>query len=176
MYLIVHHVLLNFLVRYLIGIIVVRGGKRMKVKVICRKEEYDKYTSMLKAGGFTISEDADLIFTDQTMKVETIVGKYNNTYHLINYKDIIYVESFGHEIILHTVQKEYLIKEKLYEVEGMLEGKGFIRVNKSCVINKSQIQEIQPTFKSKFILLMNDQQKIDVTRSYYQRFKERIGL
>ncbi|ERJ11973.1 LytTR family DNA-binding domain-containing protein [Haloplasma contractile] len=148
----------------------------MKVKIICRKENYDHYEKMLTVGGFTISEDAALIFKEENYQQDSIAGMYNNRYELIHYPDIVYIESFGHDIMLHTRDKEYSIKEKLYEIEGLFENKGFVRINRSCVVNKKQIKEIIPTFNTKFILTMRNNQKVEVTRSYYTKFKEYIGL
>jgi len=131
---------------------------------------------MLEKGGFTISDDADIIFKEQNFAQDTIIGKYNNRYEIIHFSQIVYVESYGHDIFLHTIEKTFSIKEKLYEVEGLFEEKGFIRINKSCIVNKNQIKEIRPTFNTKLELLMKNKQKLDVTRSYYNRFKEFIGF
>jgi two-component system response regulator LytT len=148
----------------------------MKIKIICQKDNFKEYSEMLERGGFTISNDADLIFKEVNYTQETIVGKYNNRYEIIPYQEIIYVESFGHEIILHALDKEYSIKEKLFEIEGMYIDKGFIRINKSCVVNKFQIKEIKPTFNTRLELIMKNNAKLYVTRTYYNQFKEYIGF
>ncbi|MDF2698732.1 MAG: lytR [Haloplasmataceae bacterium] len=148
----------------------------MKVKVICRKEKYDIYVEMLKKGGFIICEDAELVFREQDFNQDSIVGKYNNNYEIISYQNIIFVEAFGHDVILHSLEKEYGIKEKLFEIEGLFEAKGFIRISKSCVVNKHQIKEIRPAFNTKFELIMKNGKKLEVTRSYFNKFKEFIGF
>ena len=86
------------------------------------------------------------------------------------------VESYGHDIILHTIDKQYSIKDKLFEIEGMFEDRGLIRINKSQIINRSMIKEIRPAFNSKLTLLMKNGVLVDVTRSYLIRFKEYIGF
>lgn len=148
----------------------------MNVKIICKKENYETYAKMLEKAGFTISEDSDLIFKERNYHPETIIGRYNNNYEIIPYQQIIYVTSYGHEVFLYTQEKEYLIKEKLYEIEGLFEEQGFIRINKSTVINKHQIKEIRPKLNMKFQLLMKNGSVLDVTRSYYNRFREFIGF
>jgi len=131
---------------------------------------------MLEQGGFIISDEADLVLKELNSSIDIIVGKYHDRYELIPYQAIVYVESFGHDVICHTLEKEYEIKEKLYEIEGLFEDKGFIRINKSCIINKWQIKEIRPSFNMKFILIMKNHHKLEVTRSYYYKFKEFIGF
>lgn len=131
---------------------------------------------MLEQGGFIISDEADLVLKELNSSIDIIVGKYHDRYELIPYHAIVYVESFGYDVICHTLEKEYEIKEKLYEIEGLFEDKGFIRINKSCIINKWQIKEIRPSFNMKFILIMKNHHKLEVTRSYYYKFKEFIGF
>jgi|LGOV01.1.fsa_nt_gb two-component system response regulator LytT len=152
------------------------GGDEMKIKIVCRKENYDKYKTMLEISGFTIAEDAELTFKEDDYQQETFIGEVNSKYEIIHHSRIVFIESFGHEISLHTIDKSYLIREKLYEVEGVLHDKGFIRINKSQIVNKKAIQEIIPTFNSRINLLMKNNEKLTVTRNYNQSFKRSIGL
>ena len=148
----------------------------MNIRIICRKENYDKYKTMLEKSGFTVSSDSNLTFREDDYIQETFLGLYNNNFEIIHYRNILYVESFGHEITLQTMQKQYLIKEKLYEVAGTLKNKGFIRINKSTVINKLGIKEIRPALNSKLILIMKNDLKLTVNRIYNQAFKQFIGF
>lgn len=152
------------------------GGDVMKVKIVCRKENYDKYKTMLELSGFIISENAEFTFKENDYKQETFIGEINAKYEIIHYSNIVFIESFGHEISLHTLEKTYQIREKLFEVEGVLYDKGFIRINKSQIINKKAIKEIIPTFNSRINLLMKNNTKLTVTRNYNQSFKRSIGL
>ena len=148
----------------------------MDIKIICKKENYDTYVKMLKSAGFTISVDADLTFREDDFIQDTFIGKIGDIYEIIPYTKVVLIESFGHEIILHTIDNTYSIKEKLFEIEGLFEDKGFIRINKSQIINKTMIIEIRPAFNSKLSLLMKNKAIVDVTRSYLIRFKEYIGF
>ena len=152
------------------------GGDEMNIKIICRKENYDKYKEMLEQAGFTISTDAELTFKEDDYNQETFIGQINSKYEIIHYSKIVFIESFGHEINLNTIDKTYAIREKLYEIEGVLHDRDFIRINKSQIINKKAIQEIIPTFNSRINLLMKNNQKLTVTRNYNQCFKRSIGL
>jgi len=146
------------------------------IKIICKKENYDTYVKMLKSAGFTISVDADLTFREDDFIQDTFIGKIGDIYEIIPYTKVVLIESFGHEIILHTIDNTYSIKEKLFEIEGLFEDKGFIRINKSQIINKTMIIEIRPAFNSKLSLFMKNKAIVDVTRSYLIRFKEYIGF
>lgn len=152
------------------------GGEEMKIKLVCKKENYDTYKVMLESGGFVISQDATLTFKEDDYLQDTFIGEINAKYEIIHYSKIVFIESFGHEINLHTLDKTFSIREKLYEVEGMLHEKEFIRINKSQIVNKKAIKEIIPSFNSKITLLMKNSEKLTVTRNYNQSFKRSIGL
>lgn len=151
-------------------------GEDVDIKVICKKENYDLYVKKLKSAGFTINPDAELTFKEDSFIRDTLIGRLNESYEIIHYSKIVFVESFGHEIILHTMDKEFLLKERLYEIEGMFEGKGLVRVNKSQIVNRAHITEIKPSLNSRLRLKMRNNEIIDVTRSYQVRFKEFIGF
>lgn len=131
---------------------------------------------MLESAGFTISPSAELTFREDNFIQDTFIGEINQIYDIIHYSKIVLVESFGHDIILYTLDKRFSIKEKLYEIEELFEDRGLIRVNKSQIINRTMIKEIRPSFNSKLTLLMKNGMGVDVTRSYLIRFKEYIGF
>lgn len=148
----------------------------MKIKLVCQKENYEKYKKMLEISGFEITTDASLTFKEDDYVQETFIGFMKGSYEIIHYRNIIFIESFGHEIILHTSNNKYKIKEKLYEIEIILHEKGFVRINKSTIVNKFGIKELNPTFNSRIILLMKNGSELVVTRSYNPQFKKYIGL
>lgn len=147
----------------------------MKVRLLCRDENYDKYLEDLKNGNIEISNNADITLIENNYEINSILGKHNEEYELLYPENIIFIESYSNEIICHTVEGTFNIKEKLYEIEGLFSKYGFIRVNISYVVNKQYIKRIKPTYNSKFILTMSNGQKVDVTRTYYNKFKDFIG-
>lgn len=148
----------------------------MDIRIVCKKENYELYVKMLESAGFTITPSAELTFREDNFIQDTFIGEINQIYEIIHYSKIVLVESFGHDIILYTLDKRFSIKEKLYEIEELFEDRGMIRVNKSQIINRTMIKEIRPSFNSKLTLLMKNGMGVDVTRSYLIRFKEYIGF
>ncbi len=148
----------------------------MEVKLQCRKENKETYISMLEAAGFVITDTAHLTFKEDDYVSDTFIAKKGEATVLVAYQEVVFIESFGNQIHLHTLRDTLEIKERLYEIAGMYEDKGFIRINKSQIVNKAMIQEIRPQINSKFTLVMKNKAKIDVTRSYLLQFKEAIGL
>ena len=57
--------------------------------------------------------------------------------------DILYIEVYSHQIVIHTFNKEYYQKGKLSDYEKMLEECLFVRSDKSVLINITNIDYIK---------------------------------
>lgn len=57
--------------------------------------------------------------------------------------DILYIEVYSHQIVIHTFNKEYYQKGKLSDYEKMLEACLFVRSDKSVLINIANIDYIK---------------------------------
>lgn len=57
--------------------------------------------------------------------------------------DILYIEVYSHQIVIHTFNKEYYQKGKLSDYEKMLEECLFVRSDKSVLINIANIDYIK---------------------------------
>ena len=88
----------------------------MKVKLITKKENYTKLKQMLEKGGFEVSNDADLILKDNNEQ-SFFLGDIDHEMIPIPYKDIIYIESFGRDIYINTINSFMKLNHRLYEVE-----------------------------------------------------------
>lgn len=148
----------------------------MEIKIICRKENYDKYCKMLEIAGFTIKEDANLVFRETDYQPSFFVGKIDNVYQMINHEDVVFIESYGRDVFLYTKKDTYQIKQKLYEIQGEYSEFGFIRINKSQIVNKAYIEKIKPLFNSRIKIILSTKQVFEISRSYVEQFKESIGF
>ena len=113
----------------------------------------------------------------QKNTTDVIPGKYEDSYQVIHIDDIVYFHSDGNNTFCTAGARIFEIKKKLYELEQDLSGRGFIRVNKSCVVNILKLKEIDPWFGGRLLLLFNNcDDEIEVSRSYVGSFKKFIGL
>lgn len=73
----------------------------------------------------------------------------------LNLKAIIYIESYGHYLIIHTISGEYKIREKISNIVERINTKILVRIHKSYIVNLNFIEKIDSTsiqLKSKLIL------------------------
>ena len=150
----------------------------MDLKLICKKEEEDKIKELIKQDINFVDDSEYILITKELYenKSKILLGYLNDSYSIINLEEVLYFEALDDTVFCHTHKDEYLVKEKLYELEQKFYKNRFIRVSKSFIVNINKVKHIKPHINRKFILILENNIQIDVTRSYYQNFKNYIGL
>jgi len=150
----------------------------IRIKLLVSDARYGEIERELVSKGFVIDEDADLILTEKDLFVNHLIVRSNSDNERVRIAtdEIIVVESFGHDIVIHTKQDKFKAGERLYQLERLLNPEQFLRISNSVIIARNKIKRITPTLSSKFILTMSNGQTVDVTRSYYGIFKDRLGI
>ncbi len=149
----------------------------MKIKLSSFLKQDNSLIEELNEHNIEIAEDSKYELVLSTTSKQDVLAKTNNgDFKIINIHNILYFESFDNNVYAVTTTERLVLKEKLYYFEEEYSDRGFIRVSKSFVVNISAIKKIETMFNRKFILIMSNKDEIDVNRSYYSSFKERIGL
>ena len=87
-------------------------------------------------------------------------------------EDIIYMESYGHSIDVVSDKGRFQSSEPLKNLLTVLDSTMFVRISNSVIINRRKLKEIIPSFSMKFKLRMSNGDIVEVTRSYYNSFRE----
>ncbi len=150
----------------------------MKIKLAVSDESYGEIKEFLESKGIEIDNNASLLLTETDRYINhlTVRDSENSSKLYISVEDIIYIESFGHTVEVHTAEGTYLSGERLYQLCGILNPQSFVRISNSVIIARNKVKEITPAFSMKFTLKMANGDKVYVTRSYYNIFKEYFGI
>ncbi len=148
----------------------------MKIKLSVSEEAYAQLEQLLTERGFIISDDADFILQERQKGISFLNARQNDEVFRIRTEEIVCIESFGKAMVLHTMDGEYSISERLKELEIMLDADKFMRISNSVIIAKNSVKKIKPTLGAKFTLTLKNGMTVDVTRSYYYKFRETYGI
>jgi len=148
----------------------------MKVRLIVSEKRYKEVEEELKTKGIEVDENADLEVRERNVDLDYLIVKKQHYFKRLKTSEIILIESFARDIVVHTIEDQYKVNERLKQLELLLDARYFIRINKSMIVNKDKIKQIIPTFASKFVLVLLNDQRVEVTRSYYYIFKEELGF
>lgn len=95
---------------------------------------------------------------------------------MVPISDIFVVTTEDGELLIKTRSKEYRMKDSLKAMKEKLPAKLFMQIHRAYIINRDEIDEIQPWFNRNYQVTMNNGLKVIVSRSFMQDFKEAFGL
>lgn len=85
-------------------------------------------------------------------------------YKLIDYEEVVCIEIEDRNVRLFTKDKSYLLNHSLETFEKRLPSESFFRVNRSTIINFSQVKEIVIWFGNRFKIIMSNDKEIISSR------------
>ena len=85
-------------------------------------------------------------------------------------------EAIDNKVFAYGRKNVYEVKEKLYQLEELLGSVPFMRASKSMIINLDKIRYLSPAFGGRFEALLENQEKVIISRQYVPVLKERLGL
>lgn len=149
----------------------------MKIKLVDIKKGETEIRKELKSAEIEfVTENEDYILTENHQHKNSLIGKLGANLYILKPEDVLYIKADGNDCICVANNNEYYIKEKIYQIEGLLFEYSFLRVSRSHIINVNMIISITPTHNMKYILTMKNNEKVSVTRSYYYIFKDFLGI
>lgn len=148
----------------------------MRIKLEISEESFDEIAQKLLDMGFEFSDEAEYILIEKNRYIGYISCKNQDISCHIPTEEIIYIESMGHDITLHTNEQSYKCSDSLAQLERFLNPNQFLRISKSVIIAKDKVKGIRAALSQKFIVTLINGDKVDVTRSYYYIFKNYFGI
>jgi DNA-binding LytR/AlgR family response regulator len=88
--------------------------------------------------------------------------------------DIFYAESVDNRLFVYTAKDNYEVRLKLYELEDMLRGRTFIRVQKGMLLNLMKIRSIKPALSGRYTALLKNGEQIVISRKYVLDIKNAL--
>lgn len=95
---------------------------------------------------------------------------------MVEPRSVYYFEAVDDRVFAYCESKVYEIKRKLYELEQQFENTDFLRVSKSVIINLSKIKRITPEFSGRLEALLDNAEKVVISRQYVPALKKKLGI
>lgn len=105
-----------------------------------------------------------------------LVGIIDSKMHVINPQDVFYFEAVDNKVFIYCKEKVYESKLKLYELEKVYENWAFFRASKSTILNITQIDSVRPVFYGRFEALLQNGEKVIISRQYVPVLRKKLGL
>jgi len=102
--------------------------------------------------------------------------KVNGRIVLLNIEDVDWITSEGNYVSLHCRGKTYLLRETMDRIEKKLDPDAFVRLRRSTIVRIDQIQELHPTSKGEFEVLLKDGIRLSSTRRYRKNLQTALKV
>jgi two-component system LytT family response regulator len=88
--------------------------------------------------------------------------------------DIRWVAAEENYVRLCTGTETHLLRETMSHLEGRLDPEVFLRVHRSFIVNLNYVKEVRTELDGESVVVMNDGQKIAMSRGYRSRILETL--
>lgn len=107
-------------------------------------------------------------------KEDGITGTKDGKVYIIKIEYILYFESVDKKTFIYTKNNVYEINLRLYEVEEKFSSYHFFRASKSTIINITKITIINPIIGGRVEVLLENKEKLIVSRQYVPILKQKL--
>lgn len=101
---------------------------------------------------------------------QRLVGKTDDSQIIFSLDDVFYFESVDKKIFACLEHKVLQIDARLQDLEEAYFESGFIRVNKSTILNAYKIRSLKPELNMRVMAVLDNGEKIQINRSYKRKF------
>ncbi|MDE7218307.1 MAG: LytTR family transcriptional regulator DNA-binding domain-containing protein, partial [Oscillospiraceae bacterium] len=105
---------------------------------------------------------------------QKLVGLLNGEQHLLDVKDILYIDTADKRTFLYTGTAVYESALRLYELEDGLRELDFLRAGRSVIVNFRRIRSIRPELGGRLLVTMDNGEQVYVSRQYAGEMKGKL--
>jgi two-component system LytT family response regulator len=96
---------------------------------------------------------------------ERILVKSADRIVFLKPEEIDHIEAAGNYVILHSGKDRHIVRDTMVAMESRLNTAGFMRINRSIIVNLSRVREVQPLPGGMFSLVLKNGTRLDMTCS-----------
>ena len=101
--------------------------------------------------------------------LKRFVVRSGEGYTLVPAADVAFFEAQGNYVRLTTGSRHHLLRITMAELEKRLDPKRFARIHRSTMVNIDRIKEITPAWHGDFEVLLQDGQRLRLSRNFRER-------
>lgn len=90
--------------------------------------------------------------------------------------EIDWIEAEGDYMKFHTAGKSLLMRETMGKLEARLDGRRFVRIHRSVIVNIDRIRKLAPSFAGDHTVVLRDGTTLRLSRSYHDKLTELLRM
>lgn len=122
--------------------------------------------------------DSEIVEFASRLKMETLLllGYREDRAHRVKLSDIYYFEAVDGKVFMYGKDSVLEVKQKLYELEALCEERKCFRASKSTILNITKIAHVYPTLSGRFEAVLDNGERIVISRQYVPVLRKKLGL
>jgi len=121
-----------------------------------------------------VTEQIKEIVTFVKSRQGQLTGVIEGKQYEIPVTDVYYVEGVDNTVFIYGLREVYESRQKLYELEGILKEKYFLRVSKSLIVNLMKVKAIKPALNGRYSAVLQSDEEIIISRKYVPDLKRAL--
>ena len=151
----------SVLVYFAIVSVITMYDRFFEIKATSESKPYQGETSAVSSNGRAAATNGHLHGF-----LHRIPVKENGKIVLVDADDVMWIESCGNYLILHTADGKHLYRETMAAMEAKLDPSCFLRIRRSAMVRIDQIRELHPTDNSEFEIVLTNGTVLSSTRRF----------
>lgn len=147
----------------------------MGMKIIIETPEKDVEDKII-ISMHKLNENVLKLITALKMQQDTLIGYKEEQMYRIHPDEVYYFETVDNKSYMYCRESVYEIKQKLYQIEEVYGVSDFLRISKSVIINMDKISSIRPAFGGRFEAMLENGEKIIISRQYVPELKKKMNV
>ena len=107
---------------------------------------------------------------------QIISGSKNGKISVLEQADLIRIYANDKKVFAVTGEGEYVLRQRLYELEERLDGRWFVRISNSEIINLKKVSHFDLSFTGTICVKLSDSTTTYVSRRYVKKKKKILGI
>lgn len=124
----------------------------------------------------SMTEDVNTILNKLSDAPQIISGSKDNKIEVIEPADLIRIYTGAGKVFAVTSKGEYVLRLRLYEVEGRLPAHQFVRISNSEIINLKNVNNFDLSFTGTICVKLSNGTTTYVSRRYVSKIKKILGI
>ncbi len=123
----------------------------------------------------SIDESLEKLISSIRLYSSTISGKKDDKIYFLKPEDVLYFDTVDEKVFIYTADNVYETNLKLYEIEERFSDTSILRVSKSTVLNLIKIDYVSPLLNGRIEAMLQNGEKVIISRQYVPAFKSKLG-
>ena len=113
----------------------------------------------------------------KTALAERIVVRESGRVYFVGVAEVEWLEASGNYVALHVAGgKTHLVHDTMNAMAEKLDPAQFVRIHRSTIVRADRIKELLPHFNGEYVVVLKDNARLKLSRSYLETARAALGL